>query len=109
VGWVLGAAALGTAGALAADHAVGALDGRPALHLLIVLALPFWDRLPVRFGPCLLRLAALVAAVAATWLLLGDLRPEAWWRAEGAFGLACALVGTGQVALSARTRRTVGR
>jgi hypothetical protein len=111
LGWVAAAAAAGTAGALAADRALGGVDGRPALHLLIVLALPVWDALPARPGPRVLALAALVAAVAASWLLLADLRPEVWWRAQVSFGLACALAGTVQVLLSVRAGpgRTVER
>jgi hypothetical protein len=98
---VVGVPAVGTAAALLGDHLLGGLDGRPALHLLVVLALPFWEALPARLGPRLLALAGLVAAVAAVWLALAGLRPEAWWRAEVAFGLACALVGTAQVAVTA--------
>jgi len=109
LGWTLGASGLGTGAALGADRLVGGLDGRPALHLLVLLALPFWDGLPARPGPRLLVLAVVVAAVAATWLALAGLRPEAWWGAEISFGLACALVGATEVALSARHRpgRTV--
>ena len=111
VGGVVAVAAVGTAVALAGDRLVGGLDGRPALHLLIVLALPFWDALPARLGPRLLVLVALLAAIAATWLGLASLRPEAWWRSAVSFGLACALVGGAQVAFStlARSRRTVDR
>lgn len=110
-GWVIGVPAGGTGLAVGADHLMGGLDGRPALHLLIVLALPFWDTLPDRLGPRLLALAGVVAAIAAVWLLLAALRPEPWWRAEVAFGLACALVGVLAVAVSALAGpgRTVDR
>jgi hypothetical protein len=95
-------AAIGTGGALGADRLVGGLDGRPAaVHLLMVLALPFWDGLPARLGPRLLVLAAVVAAVGAAWLALAGLRQEAWWQAEVSFGLACALVGIAELVLSA--------
>jgi hypothetical protein len=102
-------AGLGTGAALGADRLVGGLDGRPALHLLVLLALPFWDGLPARAAPRLLVLVAVVAAVAASWLALAGLRPEPWWRAEVSFGLACALVGAADTALSVLRRpgRTV--
>ena len=101
----------GTGVAAGTDHVVGGLDGRPALHLLIVLALPFWDALPARLGSRLLAMAGVIATIAAVWLLLATLRPEAWWRAEVAFGLACALVGVATVAVSALAGpgRTVDR
>jgi hypothetical protein len=103
--------AVGTAGALGIDVLLGPADGEPPLHLLVMLALPFWDGLPARLGPRVVVLAVVVAATAAAWLALAGLRPEAWWRAEVSFGLACALVGTVQAALSARGRagRTVER
>ena len=102
-------AAIGTGGALGADRAVGGLDGRPAVHLLMVLALPFWDGLPARLGPRLLVLAAVLAAIGAAWLALAGLRQEAWWQAEVSFSLACALVGIAELVLSALWRwgRTV--
>jgi hypothetical protein len=111
LGILLGTVALGTVLALGADVLVGPVDGEPPLHLLVALALPFWDGLPARLGPRLLVLVAVVGAVAGGWLALAVLRPEPWWRAEVSFGLACAVVGTLQVALSARGRagRTVER
>jgi hypothetical protein len=108
---LLGTVGAATVAALGIDVLLGPVDGEPPLHLLVMLALPFWDGLPARLGPRLLALAAVVAAIAAAWLALGGLRPEPWWRAEVSFGLACALVGAAQVALSARGRagRTVER
>jgi hypothetical protein len=107
VGWVWAGAAAGTAVAAAIDRFVGAFDGRPALFLLVVLALPFWDGLSVRVSARLAELAAVVAAVAVLWLAVAAVRPEGWWRGEIAYGLACAIVGTGHVLLS--RRRTVER
>jgi hypothetical protein len=101
----------GTGVAAAADGLVGRLDGGPPAYLLLALALPFWDllprRLPARFGA----VALLVLGIAAVWLGVGMLRPEPWWRAEVAFGIGCAVVGTGQVLLLAvlGRRRTVDR
>jgi hypothetical protein len=108
---LLGTVGAGTAATLGTDVLLGPLDGEPPLHLLVVLALPFWDGLPARLGPRVLVLTAVVGATAAAWLALAGLRPEPWWRAEVSFGLACALVGTVQAALSARGRagRTVER
>ncbi len=116
VGWRVGVGAVGvpvagTGLALLGDHLLGGLDGRPALHLLIVLALPFWDALPARLGPRVLSMAGLVAATATVWLVLGSLRPEPWWRAEVSFGLACLLVAAIPVAVGALAGpgRTVDR
>lgn len=108
---LLGIVGTGTAGALGADLLLGPVDGWPALHLLVVLALPFWDALPARLGPRLLVLVAMLAAVAAAWVAIAGLRPEQWWRAEVSFGLACAAAGVLQVAVSGRGRagRTVER
>jgi hypothetical protein len=87
------------------DRISGGLDGRPALFLLVVLALPFWDGLPARISARLLELAAVVIAVAGGWLALAVLSPEGWWRGEIAYGLACAVVGTVHALLT--RRRTV--
>jgi hypothetical protein len=108
---LLGIVGTGTAGALGADLLLGPADGWPALHLLVVLALPFWDALPARLGPRLLVLVAVLAAVAAAWVAIAGLRPEEWWRAEVSLGLACAAVGVGQVAVAGRGHvgRTVER
>jgi hypothetical protein len=108
---LLGTVAVGTVGALGIDVLLGPVDGEPPLHMLVVLALPFWDGLPARLGPRLVALAAVVAATAAVWLAAAGLRPEPWWRAEVSFGLACAAVGVVQLALSARGHpgRTVER
>jgi hypothetical protein len=107
VGWVWAAAAVGTAAAALVDRLAGGLDGRPAFFLLVVLALPFWDRLPTRVTARLAELAAVVAGLAAVWLALAALRPEGWWRSEVAYGLACGIAGTAH-ALATR-RRTVER
>ena len=96
----------GTAGGHLADRAVGApADGRPALYVLVALALPFWDGLPARIGPRLTVAAAVVAAVAVTWFGLSMLAGPAWWRAEVSFGLACLAVGTAHLLLAAAARR----
>jgi hypothetical protein len=87
------------------DRVAGGLDGRPALFLLIVLALPFWDGLPAGVSARLVELAVVVAAVAGCWLAVAALRPEGWWRGEVAYGLACAIVGTMHALLT--RRRTV--
>jgi len=105
VAWAWMGAAAGTAVATAVDRAVGGLDGRPALFLLVVLALPFWDGLPERIGTRLAELVAVVAAVAVLWFGLAGLRPEGWWRAEIAYGIACGIAGTAHAVLS--RRRTV--
>ena len=106
---LLAGTAAGTAAAVGADQLVAGLDGDPPLHLLLALALPFWDGLPARLGPRLGVLAAVVLAIAAVWLALAGLRPEPWWRAEVSFGAACALVGAAHLLLAAgRHRRTVG-
>jgi hypothetical protein len=107
VGWGWAAAAVATAAAALVDRLVGGLDGRPAIFLLVVLALPFWDRLPTRVTARLAELAAVVAGLAVVWLALAALRPEGWWRAEVAYGLACGIAGTAH-ALASR-RRTVER
>jgi hypothetical protein len=107
VGWVWAGAAAGTAVAALVDRLVGGWDGRPALFLLVVLALPFWDGLPTRVAARLAELAAVVAAVAVLWLAVAAVRPEGWWRGEIAYGLACGIVGTAH-ALRSR-RRTVER
>jgi hypothetical protein len=107
VGWVWGAVAVGTGSAAGLDRVLGGLDGKPALFLLVILALPFWDALPARLPARLATLAGLVAAVAALWLAIAEARPQGWWRGEVAFGLACAIVGT--VHALATARRTVDR
>jgi hypothetical protein len=88
---------------------VGRLDGGPPAYLLLVLALPFWELLPRRLPRRLAGMAALVALIGAAWFGIALLRPQPWWRAEVAFGLACALVGAGHVLLLRRLarRRTV--
>jgi hypothetical protein len=96
---------LGTAVATVVDRVVGGLDGHPALFLLVVLALPFWDGLPVRVTARLAELVAVVAAVAVVWLALAAVRPDGWWRAEIAYGIACAIAGTAHALLC--RRRTV--
>lgn len=105
IGWLWGGVVAGTALATGLDRIVGGLDGKPALFLLVIFALPFWDALPARLPARLAVLAGLVAAVAALWLALALVRPESWWRGEVAFGLACAIVGT--VHALATARRTV--
>ncbi len=105
VGWAWAGATVGTAVAIVVDRAVGGLDGHPALFLLVVLALPFWDGLPARVTARLAELVAVVAAVAVLWAALAALRPEGWWRAELAYGIACGIVGTAHALLS--RRRTV--
>lgn len=105
IGWAWAGAALGTAAATVVDGVVGGLDGRPALFLLVVLALPFWDGLPARVTTRLAELVAVVAAVAVLWLGIAALRPEGWWRAEIAYGIACGIAGTAHALLS--RRRTV--
>ena len=105
VGWVWGGVAVGTALGAGLDRIVGGLDGKPALFLLVLFTLPFWDRLPARLAARLATLAGLVAAVAAVWLAVAAARPEGWWRGEVAFGLACAIVGTVHALVTAR--RTV--
>ena len=67
IGWAWAGAALGTAAATVVDGVVGGVDGRPALFLLVVLALPFWDGLPARVTTRLAELVAVVAAVAVLW------------------------------------------
>jgi hypothetical protein len=96
---------VGTAGSVGLDRLVGGFDGRPALFLLVIFALPFWDGLPARVTARLAMLAGLIVAVAALWLAIAVVRPEGWWRGEVAFGLACAIVGTAHALASAR--RTV--
>jgi hypothetical protein len=102
---------VGTGAAVAADQLVGRLDGTPPAYLLLILALPFWDLLPHRLPARVGIVALLVSVIAAAWLGIAMLRPEPWWRAEVAFGLACGLVGTAHVLLvaAARRRRTVVR
>jgi len=95
----------GTAVAALVDWLLGGLDGRPAFFLLVVLVLPFWDGLAARVAARLAELAAVVAAVGAVWLVVAAVRPEGWWRAEVAYGLACGIAGTAH-ALVIR-RRTV--
>jgi hypothetical protein len=104
-GWLWGGVAAGTALSAGLDRLLGGLDGKPALFLLVIFALPFWDRLPARLPARLAVLAALVAAVGALWLVIALTRPEGWWRGEVAFGLAGAIVGT--VHALATARRTV--
>jgi hypothetical protein len=96
---------VGTALVTVVDQLVGGLDGRPALFLLVVLALPFWDGLPARVTTRLAELVAVVAVVAVLWFGIAALRPEGWWRAEIAYGIACGLAGTAHALLS--RRRTV--
>jgi hypothetical protein len=105
VGWAWAGAAVGTAVATAVDQMVGGLDGRPALFLLVVLALPFWDGLPARVTIRLAELVGVVALVAVLWFAVATLRPEGWWRAEIAYGIACGIAGTAHALLS--RRRTV--
>jgi hypothetical protein len=102
---------VGATVALAVDGFVGPLDGRPPVHAFLVLALPFWDRLPRRIPVRLAEIAIMLAAVGAVWLGLSALRPQSWWRAEIACGLACALVGAARILLAATLagRRTVKR
>jgi hypothetical protein len=102
---------VGVTVALAVDGFVGPLDGRPPVHAFLVLALPFWDRLPRRIPVRLAEIAIMLAAVGAVWLGLAALRPQSWWRAEIACGLACALVGAARILLAAALagRRTVKR
>ena len=76
IGWAWAGAALGTAVATVVDGVVGGLDGRPALFLLVVLALPFWDGLPARVTTRLAELVAVVAAVGVLWFGIATLRPE---------------------------------
>jgi hypothetical protein len=105
VGWAWAGAAVGTALVTVVDQLVGGLDGRPALFLLVVLALPFWDGLPARVTTRLAELVAVVAVVAVLWFGIAALRPEGCWRAEIAYGIACGLAGTAHALLS--RRRTV--
>lgn len=105
LGWLWGGVAGGTALAAGLDRLLGGLDGKPALFLLVVFAMPFWDRLPARLPARLAVLATLVAAVGALWLAIAMARPEGWWQAEVSFGLACAIAGTVHALLTAR--RTV--
>jgi hypothetical protein len=107
IGWVWVGVAVGTAVAAGLDRIVGGVDGRPALFLLVIFALPFWDTLSVRVPAGLAVLAGMVVAVAALWLAIALARPEGWWRGEVAFGLACAIVGTVHGLVTAR--RTVER
>lgn len=104
-GWLWGGVTAGTALSTGLDHLLGGLDGKPALFLLVIFALPFWDRLPAGLPARIAVLAILVAAVGASWLSIAMARPEGWWRGEVAFGLACAFVGT--VHALATARRTV--
>ena len=53
----------------------------------------------------LAEVVAVVAAVAVLWFGLAALRPEGWWRAEIAYGIACGIAGTAHALLS--RRRTV--
>jgi len=105
VGWAWAAVALGTTVATVVDRVVGGLDGRPALFLLVVLALPFWDGLPARVTTRLAELVAVLGAVAVLWFGIATLRPEGWWRTEIAYGIACGIAGTAHAVLS--RRRTV--
>ena len=105
VGWAWAAVALGTTVATVVDRVVGGLDGRPALFLLVVLALPFWDGLPARVTTRLAELVAVLGAVAVLWFGIATLRPEEWWRTEIAYGIACGIAGTAHAVLS--RRRTV--
>lgn len=105
VGGTVGLVTAASGAAAAVDAAVGELDGLPAVYLLALFALPLWDRLPARVVARLGLLVLVVAAVGAAWFGLAGLRPEPWWRAEVAFGLACAAVGTVHALLP--RRRTV--
>lgn len=105
VAWAWAGVTVATAVVTVVDRVVGGLDGRPALFLLVVLALPLWDGLSVRIGTRLAELVAVVAAVALLWFGLAALRSEGWWRAEIAYGLACGIAGTAHALLS--RRRTV--
>ena len=105
VGWVWAAVIAGTAVAALVDRLLGGLDGRPAFFLLVVLVLPFWDGLVARVAARLAELAAVVAAVGAVWLVVAAVRPEGWWRAEVAYGLACGIAGTAHALVT--RRRTV--
>ena len=102
--WV--AAALGTAAAVGADALVGTVDGQPAVYLLVLFLLPFWDRLPARVAARLAVLAGVAAAVATGWYALSAVHDAGWWPA-GSFGLACAVAGT--VPLLLARPRTVER
>jgi hypothetical protein len=99
----------GTGVAVGADLLVGRFDGSPPVYVLVLFLLPFWDVLPDRPLTRLAALAGLASAVAAGWLALALRRPEAWWRGEISFGLACLLVATAHGLLRAamRTGRTV--
>jgi hypothetical protein len=90
-GW--GSVAAGTGAAVGVDALAGGLDGRPAVFLLVVFLVPFWDRLPARVSARIGVLAGVTAAIAAGWYALAALHAAAWWPAA-AFGLACALAGT---------------
>jgi hypothetical protein len=105
IGCAWAGAALGTAAATVVDRVVGGLDGRPALFLLVVLALPFWDGLPARVTTRLAELVAVLGAVAVLWFGIATLRSEGWWRTEIAYGIACGIAGTAHAVLS--RRRTV--
>jgi hypothetical protein len=100
------AAVLGTAAAVGVDALVGDVDGQPAVYLLVLFLLPFWDRLPARVSARLGMLAAVTAAVAAGWYGLSAAHDAGWWPA-GSFGLACAIAGTVPVLLG--RPRTVER
>jgi len=71
----------------------------------VVRAVAFWGGWPARIGTRLVELVAVVTAVAVLWFGLAALRPEGLWRAEIAYGIACAIAGTAHALLS--RRRTV--
>jgi hypothetical protein len=105
VGVTLAGVAVVTGVAAGVDAWVGGVDGVPAVFLLAVFALPLWDRLPARVSARVALLAAVVLAIGLGWAGLAAVRSEPWWRAEVAFGLACAGVGTVHALLP--RRRTV--
>jgi hypothetical protein len=90
---VLGATALGTAIATGADALAEPIDGRPAAYFLLLLALPLWELMPLRPTARIATAAAAWCAVAALWYLFATVSANPWWRGEGAFGLACLVVG----------------
>ncbi len=90
---VLAYTAAGTGVATAADALARPLDGRPALFLLLLLALPLWDLMPARPLARIGTAVSACCAVAALWYLFAMAWAEPWWRGEGAFGVACLVVG----------------
>ena len=90
---VLAATAAGTGIATGADALAGPIDGNPAAYLLILLALPLWELMPLRPLVRIAIAAAAWCAVAAVWYLFAMASPNIWWRGEGSFGAACLVVG----------------